>query len=85
MKKIRIAILAAILIGVGSIWGGSANHARSDARGNWEYRIVTIQWSGQDSPEVQINRLGGEGWELVQAKFRETGGAEGVYVFKRPK
>jgi hypothetical protein len=84
MNKIRILILAAILIGLGSICGGSANHARSDVRGNWEYRVVSLRYSGEDSVETQMNRLGSEGWEFVQAGFKD-GSDAGVYVFKRPK
>ena len=42
----------------------------------WEYKIVKeLQIS-----EAELNRLGSEGWELVQFDYDL-----GYYLFKRPK
>ena len=44
----------------------------------WEYKVV-----GKTLPEVELNRLGVEGWELVIVAGAGT--VHCTMIFKRPK
>jgi hypothetical protein len=48
----------------------------------WEYKIVEGAYWPDD--EGLINKLGGEGWELVTVTFNDSGSPK-LYYFKRPR
>lgn len=79
------ALLIAMLIA--SNWGGQA---QGPTKRTWEYKLVTMQY-GSVPPfisEQELNKLGAEGWELVQARhtdFQQGGIRQhrADYYFKR--
>jgi len=82
----RIVVLGVILIALGSFTPGSTKYNPTASQTVWEYKIVNLSYSGSISVEAQINRLGNEGWELVDVAVKYgDGSADGNYFFKRPK
>jgi hypothetical protein len=60
-----VLVLAAVLFA--SNWGG---RAQVPARKTWEYKVVTAQYGAVPASlsEQELNRLGAEGWELVETR-----------------
>jgi hypothetical protein len=82
MKAVSARLLLAVLATAASTGQVSARvqENRPGAVIRWEYRVVTkdqLLELGQKDLTAGLNKLGGQGWELV--------GVEGVYVFKRPR
>lgn len=84
-----VGLVLAALLGFAG-WGGKA---QSPARRTWEYKVVVEQF-GATPPslsEQQMNKLGAEGWELVDTRVvtiqQAAGGAQyrTDYHFKRPR
>ncbi len=80
-----ILLLAAVLFA--SNWGG---RAQVPARKTWEYKMVTAQYGAVPASlsEQELNRLGAEGWELVDTRslHSNAGGTtqnRTDYFFKR--
>ena len=78
-------LLAAVLFA--SNWGG---RAQVPARKTWEYRMVTAQYGAVPASlsEQELNRLGSEGWELVDTRSLQSKSGEVTlnrtdYFFKR--
>ena len=78
-------LLAAVLFA--SNWGG---RAQVPARKTWEYRMVTAQYGAVPASlsEQELNRLGAEGWELVDTRSLHSKAGEATesrtdYFFKR--
>lgn len=39
----------------------------------WEYKIIVLEYTyPPHGPEEEFNRLGQDGWELVQVKFESS-------------
>lgn len=58
----------------------------------WEYLVINKEvrggiMDGYKSPESELNKLGEEGWELVNAVniFFGRGSKEVMFIFKREK
>ncbi|HEX8722752.1 MAG TPA: DUF4177 domain-containing protein [Pyrinomonadaceae bacterium] len=66
-------------------WGGKA---QTPARKTWEYKVVIQYGVNPMSPslgEADLNKLGAEGWELVETRAGSVGPGQvrTDYVFKR--
>jgi hypothetical protein len=65
------ALLVVILVAAASLsfasWGG---RAQGPQRKTWEYKVVVEQYGAQPASlgEQQMNKLGAEGWELVDTR-----------------
>ena len=80
-----VLLLAAVIFA--SNWGG---RAQVPARKTWEYRVVTAQYGAAPASlsEGEMNRLGSEGWELVDTRSLHIKSGEVTlnrtdYFFKR--
>jgi hypothetical protein len=78
---LALCILALICISV-AIW---ARQGQASSRVVWEYKVVTVSQGIDQNAEVMLNKLGSEGWELVQMNSYKGGLPEGVYFLKRAK
>lgn len=87
------ALLALLLVIVSSLsfasWGGRAQGPRWKT---WEYKVVVEQYGAQPATvsEQQMNKLGAEGWELVDTRvvtLQQGGGTHyrTDYHFKRAR
>lgn len=87
MSRLMTTIGAAVLSAVAAlaIWGGSPSVAQEKGKfaapprpvTRWEYKIV---FRGD---EVEFNKLGDDGWELVTSYMNPAGLP--THTFKRPK
>jgi hypothetical protein len=76
-----IFVLFLLLVCLG-IFGWS-NRSAASSRTVWEYQLVP---AGQSGPEATLNKLGADGWELVQVlSDAQVNGYSGWLVVKRPK
>ena len=81
-----LVLLLAVVLSAAN-WGG---RAQVPARRTWEYRMVTAQYGAVPASlgEGELNRLGAEGWELVDTRaFHFKAGEQTQnrtdYFFKR--
>jgi hypothetical protein len=89
MKSIAIplGLIASVLVAL-SLFARAQDEPASEASG-WEHLALSSDANGGlNDPETSatINRLGSEGWELVDVEaFNEGGNThKTVYFFKRP-
>lgn len=90
MRLKSAGVLAVVLLAAvssASSWGG---RAQAPARKTWEYRVVTAQYGAVPASlgEEELNRLGAEGWELVDTRSLHSKAGEVTqnrtdYFFKR--
>jgi hypothetical protein len=89
MRYRSLWVLVAVAVALLSFanWGG---RAQVSARKNWEYKVVVAQYGASPASlsEEDLNKLGAEGWELVETRSLEfPRGAGGQYrtdyYFKR--
>lgn len=82
--KWQLNIVIALLLVLLAVSGFQTWSVRRPAP-SWEYKIVAIT---DESFAGEIDKLGGQGWELVTARRASTvrGGEEFTYemIFKRP-
>ena len=85
---LALCLLAVALLSFAS-WGGKA---QGPAWKHWEYKVVVEQYGAQPATlsEQQMNKLGAEGWELVDTRvvpFQHAGGTQyrTDYHFKRAR
>lgn len=85
---LALCLLAVALVSFGG-WGGKA---QGPARKHWEYKVVAEQYGAQPATmsEQHMNRLGAEGWELVDTRvvtFQHGGTTQyrTDYHFKRAR
>jgi hypothetical protein len=83
-----LGLVAVALLSFAS-WGG---RAQGPQRKTWEYKVVTEQYGAQPPTmgEQHMNRLGAEGWELVDTRvvvFPQGGSTQyrTDYHFKRAR
>ncbi len=50
----------------------------------WEYLRVLVSGEIRDNPDMELDKLGEEGWELVAVRPASVTMVE-VWFFKRPK
>ena len=62
-----VAAVAVMFAVLAAGWGG---RAQGPARKTWEYKVVTAHYGAQPASinEQELNRLGAEGWELVETR-----------------
>ena len=61
-------------------WG---NRGQALSKVVWEYKVIPMEQSG---PEPTLNKLGSDGWELVQIISNDQiNGYGGYFLFKRSK
>lgn len=69
MRNRSLWVLGLVVIAVLSFasWGG---RAQGPQRKTWEYKMVVEQYGAQPATlgEQQMNKLGAEGWELVDTR-----------------
>lgn len=91
MRHRALWVLGLVVIAVLSFasWGG---RAQGPQRKTWEYKVVVEQYGAQPATmsEQQMNKLGAEGWELVDTRVVpfQYGGATQYrtdYHFKRAR
>jgi hypothetical protein len=98
MRKIAITVSVAICLGLvlfASLWAqnaepGAPADAPTDAPARWQHLALHAEKGGiVTDPNLgrQINRLGDEGWELVDVETVIENGTtqKAVYFFKRPR
>jgi len=75
-----LCLLASAALGASEPW----TRARSAEKTTWEYKVVNV--SAVPSPELErmLNRLGSEGWELVQVGTPAELTRD-AYIFKRAR
>jgi len=62
---------------------GLGNRGHASSKVVWEYKVTPVEQSG---PEPTLNKLGADGWELVQVISNDQLNAYGGYfLFKRAK
>lgn len=59
---VLLFVSVAVLCLVG--WGSRSSGAQVSVRGRWEYKVIT-SYTPTSSNDVELNKLGAEGWELV--------------------
>ncbi|HYG79863.1 MAG TPA: DUF4177 domain-containing protein [Pyrinomonadaceae bacterium] len=86
-KSVGAFVLLLAAVSFASNWGG---RAQVPARKTWEYKAVTAQYGAVPASlgEEEMNRLGAEGWELVDTrslhfKVGEVTQNRTDYFFKR--
>lgn len=82
-----VVVIIVLLACVGII--GWSNRSQAAAKTVWEYKFINS--SDQNShpymgdPERGLNKLGAEGWELVQFNPHDGTYWSGVWIFRRAK
>ncbi|HYO99331.1 MAG TPA: DUF4177 domain-containing protein [Pyrinomonadaceae bacterium] len=82
-----VASLLLVAVLFAANWG---SRAQVPARKSWEYKVVVTQYGAQPASmsEQDLNKLGAEGWELVETRVVESTRARDReyrtdYFFKR--
>lgn len=89
-KKHLLAVVVVVCLAVVSFAGLSAQNAESDAppaaQVRWQHLALTHDADSTPGPGSEINRLGRDGWELVDVEIISKDGkaVRTVYFFKRP-
>ena len=84
-----VVLLVAVFCLVG--WKSNGHRASGQTPGAWEYKVVAVETIGVEKrgePERTLNRLGAEGWEMVQMNPYEAASAaewRGSFLLKRAK
>lgn len=66
-KSLGAVVLIIAVVLFASNWSG---RAQVPVRKTWEYKVVTAQYGAMPASlsEQELNRLGAEGWELVETR-----------------
>ena len=76
MKNIKLLAVGSILLVAIFAWGSYAEPKTNQSAQRWEYKIVYT------ASEDELNRLGGQGWELTTVY---GAGSTPYCMFKRAK
>ena len=70
-KSLWVVSLLLVAVLFAANWG---SRAQVQARRTWEYKVVVAQYGAQPASisEQDLNRLGAEGWELVETRVIES-------------
>lgn len=70
-RSLWVAGLLLVAVLFAANWGG---RAQVSVRKTWEYKVVVTQYGAQPASmsEKDLNRLGAEGWELVETRVVES-------------
>ena len=87
-KSLWVVSLLLVAVLFAANWG---SRAQVQGRRTWEYKVVVAQYGAQPASisEQDLNRLGAEGWELVETRVVESTMRAGAreyrtdYYFKR--
>lgn len=90
--RFRWLSLAGLLLAAVLFASNRGGRAQVPPGKTWQYKVVTAQYTGGPPlvSEEEMNRLGAEGWELVDTRSSQFKSGELTqhrtdYFFKRPR
>ena len=79
MKRVIFSFVVVAAIAVSAVAVTSCGNAQAQGGGRatierWEYKVANFDGINPSEFEVELNRLGLEGWELISVPAKSSGG-----------